>query len=233
MSPHFDVNVMMSELDALALCEIAPSVETAVVPNGVDIEYFSQVSETQDPSMIYTGGMNMFANRDAVMYFVNHIWPSVKAARPDARFDIVGQDPPQELLAKMSEDSGLRVHGYIDDVRPLVAKAAVYVVPIRVGGGTRLKVLDALAQGKPIVSTSIGCEGIRVTAGHNIELEDDPGAFARRVVALLNDPERRRELGGNARRLAESNYAWGPIGKRLEAVYEKAILRRKRREKTA
>ncbi|KAA3628669.1 MAG: glycosyltransferase [Proteobacteria bacterium] len=232
MSPCFDVNIMMSGLDEQALSKIAPGVETTVVPNGVDVEYFTPRTESPEAAMIYTGGMNMFANRDAVMYFVDRIWPLIKQARPDARFDIVGQDPPQELLAKARKDSGLHIHGYVEDIRPLVGKAAVYVVPIRVGGGTRLKVLDALAQGKAIVSTSVGCEGIRITGGHDIELADDADAFAARVVALLNDPPRRQELGNNARHLAESYYAWGPIVKRLETAYEHAISKRKgRREK--
>lgn len=225
MSPRFDVNVVMSEQDEQTLHQIAPEVETTVVPNGVDVEYFVPCSTHPDPAIIYTGGMNMFANRDAVMYFVNHIWPLVKAARPDVRFDIVGQDPPQELLRKAQDDSGLRIHGFIDDIRPLVGKAAVYVVPIRVGGGTRLKVLDALAQGKAIVSTTVGCEGIEVTDGTDVELKDDPDRFARCVVALLNSPERCKELGINARQLAESRYAWGPIAKRLETAYEQAMQR--------
>ncbi len=187
----------------------------------------------EETAEIYTGGMNMFANRDAVMHFVDHIWPLVKAARPDARFDIVGQDPQPELLERARADSGLRVHGYLDDVRPLVRKAAVYVVPIRVGGGTRLKVLDALAQGKAIVSTAVGCEGIQVTHDKDILIEDDPQAFARLVVSLLNDPERRRSLGDRGRDLAVSRYAWGPIGGRLITAYEDAIRRHQGRSERA
>lgn len=234
MSPRFDVNVMMSELDAHALRQIAPGVETAVVPNGVDVSYFSPGGEPEEAAMIYTGGMNMFANRDAVMHFVDKVWPAVQAARPDARFDIVGQDPPAELLQRAQRDPGLRIHGYVDDIRPLVRKAAVYVVPIRVGGGTRLKVLDALGQGKAIVSTSVGCEGIQVTDRKDILIEDAPDAFARQVVALLSDPARRRELGAEARDLAASHYAWGPIGERLAEAYERAIaLRRRASERAA
>lgn len=226
MSPRFDVNVTMSDLDAEALRQLAPSVTTAVVPNGVDVSYFSPGSEAEEPAMIYTGGMNMFANRDAVMHFVDNIWPAVKAARPDARFDIVGQDPPAELVQRAQGDPGLRIHGFVDDVRPLVKKAAVYVVPIRVGGGTRLKVLDALAQGKAIVSTAVGCEGIEVTSGRDIQIEDDPDAFARQVVTLLEDSDQRRRLGAEARRLAEARYAWGPIGGRLAEAYQQAIVLR-------
>jgi sugar transferase (PEP-CTERM/EpsH1 system associated) len=228
MSPRFDVNVMMSEPDARALRQLAPGVETAIVPNGVDVEYFVPGSEREDAAMIYTGGMNMFANRDAVIHFVERIWPAIKAAKPDARFDIVGQDPPPELLQRAGRDPGLRIHGYVDDIRPLVRKAAVYVVPIRVGGGTRLKVLDALAQGKAIVSTTVGCEGIDVTSGRDILIHDDPDDFAQQVIALLDDPARRRALGAAARRLAESRYAWGPIGECLTEAYRQAVDHRRR-----
>lgn len=223
MSSTFDINIVMSENDKQTLRRISPAVETMIVPNGADVNYFVPNSEEHDPALIYTGGLNMFANRDAVIYFVDQIWPLVKQKVPNVRFDIVGQDPPAELIAKAHSDEGLRIHGYVNDVRPLVARAAVYIVPIRVGGGTRLKVLDAMAQGKAIVSTTVGCEGIGVTPGRDIELEDDPKSFAHRVVDLLGDVDRRRSLGANARRLAETHYAWGPIAKHLESAYKQAI----------
>lgn len=226
MSPRFDVNVMMSEIDAERIRQLAPGVETAVVPNGVDVGYFSPRQGKEEVALIYTGGLSMFANRDAVTHFVERIWPVIKAARPDVRFHIVGRDPPPELLQYAERDTGLQVHGYVDDIRPLVAKAAVYVVPIRVGGGTRLKVLDALAQGKAIVSTSVGCEGIDVSHGKNILIEDDPDAFARQVIVLLNDSRRRKELGMEARRLATLRYNWSSIGDQLNQVYERAVTSR-------
>ena len=109
----------------------------------------------------------------------------------------------------------------MDDIRPYVARSAVYVVPIRVGGGTRLKVLDALAQGKAIVSTSVGCEGINVTDGRNIRIEDNPVEFAKRTIELLKDADRRLALGQEARQLAVEEYSWEKIGKVLDGVYQK------------
>lgn len=220
-SRKFDVNVTMSLLDADRLKELAPGVVTEVVPNGVDIDYFKPIRDKETRAVIYTGGMNMYANKDAVLYFAKNIWPYVKEKIPDIKFYVIGQDPPPEIVEIAARDSGIEVLGYVDDVRPFVAKAGIYIVPLRVGGGTRLKVLDALAQGKAIVSTSVGCEGIAVEAGKNIIIEDHPMDFANQVIDLLQDEHRRNELSNAARELAETHYSWDIMGKRLQAVYEK------------
>jgi len=212
----------MSEPDAAQLRAIAGPVPMALVPNGVDTEYFVPRPGSETPALIYTGGMNMFANRDAVSYFIEQVWPRIRAAVPEARFYAVGQDPSAELRRAATPESGVIVTGYVDDVRPYVARSAVYVVPLRVGGGTRLKVVDAMAQGKAIVSTSIGCEGIDVTHGENIRIADDPATFAEQCVGLLRDPAARARLGAAARGLAERCYAWPAIGDRLQAAYEQA-----------
>ena len=162
VSSMHDVNVMVSRPDADTLSKIAPSARMTVVPNGVDTDYFSPDDANEEPGLVYTGGMNMFANRDAVMYFLRDIWPRIRTRHPQVRFYAVGQDPPAELRALAQGDDRVVVTGFVDDIRPIVRRAAVYVVPLRVGGGTRLKVLDAMAMGKAIVSTSIGCEGIDV-----------------------------------------------------------------------
>ena len=169
----------------------------------------------------------MFANKDAVTYLLEDIWPIIKAAVPDVKFYAIGQDPPRELLELSRNDPAIKVMGYVDDIRPYVARAAVYVVPLRVGGGTRLKVLDALAQGKAIVSTSVGCEGIEVTDGKNILIEDTIDGFANKTIELLKDESRRRRLGSEARVLAEERYAWGKIGKEMQRTYEEVVKRKK------
>lgn len=222
-SPLFDMNLMMSPNDEADLLRIAPGVATAIIPNGVDIDYFTPATEDHEVAAIYTGGMNMYANKDAVLYFLRDIWPAVLRRHPAAKFYAVGQDPPRELHEIARHDSSVVVTGFVDDVRPYVRKAAVYVVPLRVGGGTRLKVLDALAQGKAIVSTSVGCEGIGVTHGQNIYIEDDPMQFAGRINALFDDGESRRTLGMAARELAVSNYGWTAIGADLQRVYEDVV----------
>jgi sugar transferase (PEP-CTERM/EpsH1 system associated) len=229
VSPRFDANILVSDADERALCSAAPGVVTSVVPNGVDIEYFSPRDEADTPTLTYTGGLNMFANRDAVMFFLRETWPLIKAEVPNVRFVVIGQDPPEELRALSAGDPRIEVMGYVDDVRPFVARAAVYVVPLRVGGGTRVKVLDAMAMGKAIVSTSVGCEGIHASPGEHLLVADDPTRFARTVVDLLHDRTRRASLGRAARRLVETRYAWPLIGRTLHDTYRAAIERRSRR----
>jgi glycosyltransferase involved in cell wall biosynthesis len=222
-SAKYPVNVMMSKTDSDELKEMSPGVVTTIVPNGVDIDYFRNQHKKQENAIIYTGGMNMFANKDAVMYLLSDIWPMLKSKIPDIKFYIIGQDPPKELINLSAEDSGIKVLGYVDDIRPYVAKSAIYVVPLRVGGGTRLKVLDALAQGKAIVSTSIGSEGIDVTDRKNIYLEDTSKGFSDSIIELIHDDEKREELGKQARILAEEKYAWPSITEELIKAYQKVV----------
>jgi len=226
-TPHYDVNVLVSPHDERTLHAMQPSVTTAVVPNGVDVEYFTPNPEPDTATLIYTGGMNMFANRDAVMYFVDEIWPLVVARVPHARFVAVGQDPPPDLLARAARDSRLVATGYVADIRPFVGEAAVYVVPLRVGGGTRLKVLDAMAMGKAMVSTTIGCEGIDASDGEQLVKADTPEAFAQAVTTLLGDRTRRAALGRAARAFVQQRYAWNIVGERLMAAYDMAMAAKK------
>lgn len=229
VSGTFDVNVFVSQPDEKLLNERVPGLCTAIVPNGVDIEYFMPNQGPDAPALIYTGGMNMFANRDAVMFFLSDIWPLIRTRVPGVRFYAVGQDPPRELSALAERDPQVVVTGYVTDVRPLVRDASVYVVPLRVGGGTRLKVLDAMAMGKAMVSTSIGCEGLDVRPDEHLLVADTPEQFADRTVALLEDKNRRFSLGRAARELVERRYSWRTIGGQLLDAYRMAIEQRGRR----
>jgi glycosyltransferase involved in cell wall biosynthesis len=167
--------------------------------------------------------MNMFANRDAVEWFLEAVWPTVKARVPGVRFYAIGQRPSPQVLAAAARDEAVLAPGHVPDIRPWVEKAAVYVVPMRVGGGTRLKVVDAMAQGKAIVSTTLGAEGIEGEDGVHFVLADDPQAFADRVVDLLGRPEERRRLGDAARGRAESHYAWRALGEQLSDAYARVV----------
>jgi len=222
-SPLFDLNITVSPNDQADLCQIAPGVTTAIVPNGVDTTYFSPAVDNHEVAAIYTGGMNMYANKDAVLYFIREIWPAILRDHPDAKFYAIGQDPPRELQNHAARDPSVVVTGFVDDIRPYTRKCAVYVVPLRVGGGTRLKVLDALAQGKAIVSTSVGCEGIAITPGKNILIEDEPARFAARVSELFSDSAMCHQLGLAARKLAVSRYDWSAIGENLQSMYENVV----------
>ena len=220
---RFLANITVSEADGATLREICPDAVTAVIPNGVDTEYFTPRRGEETPTLIFTGGMNMFANRDGVDWFLQSVWPTVKAQVQEARFVAIGQRPSERLQAAAARDEGVEAPGFVQDVRPAVARAAVYVVPLRVGGGTRLKVLDAMAQGKAIVSTTLGAEGIEVRDGEHLLLADQADAFADRVVELLRRPDERARLGDAARRQAEARYSWRILGERLAAVYSRAI----------
>ena len=222
----FDLNIFVSDPDAASLKARLPAIRTEVIPNGVDLGYFRCDRGDEDPGkprLIYTGGMNMYANRDAVMFFLREIWPAIKQGMPGVTFYAVGQDPPAELLRVAEDDPGVVVTGYVDDIRPFVSRSSVYVVPLRVGGGTRLKILDAMSMERAIVSTSVGAEGINVTAGRNILLADDPGEFAARTLELLRNPGLRRRIGAEARLLVEGEYSWDRIGGKLQDAYESVV----------
>jgi glycosyltransferase involved in cell wall biosynthesis len=220
---RFPLNITVSSADASSLAAICPGVRTVVIPNGVDTNYFQPRSGGETPAIVFTGGMNMFANRDAVEWFLDAIWPAIKSRVPGAELLVIGQRPCPRALEAAASDPAVQVPGHVPDIRPWVARASVYVVPMRVGGGTRLKVVDAMAQGKAIVSTRLGAEGLDVQGGVHLELADDPREFADKVVDLLSSPVARRRLGEAGRACAESHYAWDRLGHRLGAAYEQVV----------
>ena len=224
-SPLFDANVVMSEADRDSLRDIAPMARSEIVPNGVDTDYFQDSGCGSEQALVFTGGMNMFANADAMTFFLSDVWPEIKKAFPKTRFYLIGQDPPREICRMSEVDPQIIVTGFVDDVRPFVRKSAVYVVPIRVGGGTRLKVLDAMAQGKAVVSTSIGSEGISVSDGKNVLIADTREELAASVIDLLRDEKKRERLGSEARQFVVENYSWTEIGNTLQDVYEDVAKR--------
>lgn len=219
--PTFPVNVTVSEDDAQTLRTIAGPVRTVVVPNGVDTVYFKPIdSGRQSNSVIYTGGMQMFANRDAVEWFLKEVWPLVRRRVPDARFVAIGAHPPSWLVKAAAANIGVIAPGFVDDIRPWVSDAAVYIVPLRVGGGTRLKMVDAMAQGKAIVATDIGAEGIKGQSGVHYLLRNRSDDFAEAIVGLMSSREMRAELGAKARQLAETVYSWPVVARTLIEAYQ-------------
>jgi glycosyltransferase involved in cell wall biosynthesis len=216
-----DINVMTSDTDARRLRALAPGSRTAVVPNGVDVDFFRPDEATRPVSgrLVFLGPTYMFPNRDAVEFFLAEIWPYVRQARPDVTLSIIGKNLPGDKVL-FENQPGVACHGYVSDVRPHFAEAECSVVPLRVGGGTRLKILDAWAMGKAIVSTSIGCEGLYAIDGENILIRDDPAGFAAAVSDVLNDADLRRRLGVNGRKTAEEIYSWRVVGRNLNAIYK-------------
>jgi glycosyltransferase involved in cell wall biosynthesis len=224
-----DAILTTSDVDRAALAPHVGAIPIRVVPNGVDTTYFTPGAAHGDPTrLLFTGAIDYQPNTDAVLHFAGEIWPLVRRSAPGATFAIVGKDPPPAVRALAGD--GVVVTGTVPDVRPWMQAAAVFVVPLRVGGGTRLKILEALASGRAVVSTSIGCEGLAVTPGREILVADAPAAFADAVVRCLRDPALRARLGAAGRALVERRYRWEPIGADLGDFYLELLARRRRRD---
>lgn len=209
------LTIAVSAGDAEALSRLAPAARVRAVPTGVDTAYFRPKGDASPaPGLVFTGSMDWYPNEDAILHFIKTTLPRIRAEVPDASLTIVGRNPSPALRA--AEAPGIRVTGTVDDVRPFVAEAAVYVVPLRVGGGTRLKLFEALAMGKAVVSTTVGAEGLPLEPGQHFVEADGPVDFARAVVGLLRSPEQRRRLGAAGRRLVETRYSWSQVAVEFE-----------------
>jgi len=203
-----DVVLTTSERERLLLKSILPHSLIEVVPNGVDIEAFRHDSLEEIPGqIIFTGAMNYYPNIDAVTFFAQRCWPLIQAQIPGATWEIVGYDPVPEVR-RLAELPGVTVTGSVPDVRPYLAASTVAITPLQIGGGTRLKILEALAMQKAVVSTSVGCEGLSVVPGEHLVVEDEPEAFAQAVIAFLNNPEMCAAYGSAGRALVEAEYSW-------------------------
>lgn len=211
-----DAVAVTSERERLLLKSVLPRSIIEVVPNGVDIEYFhGNYSEQEvDGRIIFTGSMGYHPNADAVLLFAQKCWPLIREHIPGATWQIVGKDPLPDVW-KLAELSGVTVTGSVADVRPYFAEAMVAIVPLLVGSGTRLKILEAMAMRKAVVSTSLGCEGLSVVPGKHLIVADQPEVFAQAVIELLNNAKKRQALGTAGRALVEAEYSWEKCGTRL------------------
>ena len=201
-----------------------------VIPNGVDTEFFDfselKIQSKLEDALVFTGSMDWFPNSDSVLYFIEDILPLIWEKRPEVTFYIVGKNPPENLMDYARKDKRIVFTGRVDDVRIFVQKSKIFVVPLRIGGGTRLKILEAMSMAKAVISTSIGAEGIAYSEDKDIVLADDPKMFAEKVITLLDDQEQRDSLGKNGRNLVLEKYDWNIIGKTLRGVYEKITEKR-------
>ncbi|MBD3332542.1 glycosyltransferase [candidate division GN15 bacterium] len=198
-----------------------PKLDVQVVENGVDLEYFHpQDLPEAHGRLVFTGSMDWRPNQDAVKHFMQEIQPLVTRRYPEAMISFVGRNPSEQVLA-YDKDPRARVTGTVDDVRPYIAESEVYVVPLRIGGGSRLKILEALAMQKAVVSTSVGAEGLEVTPGENILIADTPEEFANQIGRLLNDSELRASLGKKGRELVTKRYGWDILARKLERFLAK------------
>jgi len=225
MFPEFNTVTCVSDIEKDILSKICPDIDIELVPNGVDIFLYKADYESEkEETLVFTGSMDWLPNEDAAIYFTKDILPLIKREIKDIEFYVVGSNPTDKVL-ELDKDANVIVTGNVEDIKPYIAQASVYVVPLRIGGGTRLKILEALAMGKAIVSTSIGAEGLELSDGENILIADEPEIFADSIKRLLMQKGFRRQIGIAGRRLVEDEYNWLKIGKKLINIYKKVLDR--------
>jgi glycosyltransferase involved in cell wall biosynthesis len=217
--PQVALNVTVSDRDAEELAKRSGGGRYAIAPNGVDVDFFTPggVRADEQSGVVFVGGTTWFPNRDALEYFADDMLPALNALTDGVEVKWIGRATPEEIAAYA--DRGIQMTGFVDDIRDHVRQAACFVMPFRVGGGTRLKLLDAWAMGKAVVSTSQGAEGVEAIEGRNILIRDDPSQFVNAVAEVLANKSLREQLGRGARHTAEDVYSWDKIGADLRAAY--------------
>lgn len=225
-----DFTVAVSEQDRDQLSEALDDPRIGAIATGVDLDYFHVGDRSKEAAreIVFCGSMDWFPNEDAMLHFMDAILPRVREAVPDVSVTIVGRNP-SETLKTAAEKASVQVTGTVPDVRPYAQRAAVHIVPLRIGGGTRLKINEALAMGKAVVSTHIGAEGLPLEEGKHIVRADEPADFAREVIALLEDPSRRESLGDAGRALMEERFSWPQVAREFEAYCRKAVAAKQAR----
>jgi glycosyltransferase involved in cell wall biosynthesis len=220
--PRMSLNVAVSSPDKDRFLRIAPRARFIVVPNGVDTRNF-QPGALEEDGIVFVGSHSWHPNRDAMEYFCASVLPLLRARGVTPRVTWVGRASPR-VIREYADRYDVRLTGFVEDIRPYVHSAACYIAPLRAGGGTRLKILDAWAMGKAVVSTTVGCEGLEARDGQNILVRDAPAEFADAVASVLEDSDLRRALGQAARLTAEMIYDWEIIGRSMVAHYRSLIL---------
>jgi glycosyltransferase involved in cell wall biosynthesis len=219
--------IAVSEADSKAFGDLVPGLEAPVVPNGIAVEDYApdcvSTLDLGDAALLFTGTMNYRPNVDAVTWFAESIFPTIREAVPHARLFIVGNKPGSRVDA-LRDKPGIEVTGYVQDMQPFLCAAAVYVAPLRMGSGTRLKLLQAMAARACIIATHVGAEGLVANSGQEMILADDAESFARAVISLLQDSTRRVSMGAAAHKLVCDHYDWSVIVPRLLAVYREMGL---------
>jgi glycosyltransferase involved in cell wall biosynthesis len=221
---RFDLNVVTSQVDAQKLRARCPEAATLVVPNGTDTEYFQPNGTGSIAGRVAFVGPTYSSqpNRDAVEFLLQDVWPRIHAVDQSATLRLIGRNSPQEAT-RYGGEPGVQALGCLPDMRPELARARCCIVPLRIGGGTRLKILDAWAMGKAVVSTSIGCEGLDAVDGENILIRDTPDGMARAVLEVLRDAKLRSHLERNGRRVAADSYSWNSVGETIRSAYRKLL----------
>jgi glycosyltransferase involved in cell wall biosynthesis len=217
------LTIAVSDDDRDRLAEMSPGSRVVSIPTGVNTQYFTPRPGTDVPArLVFSGSMDWHPNEDAVCYFVDTILPRVRAEFPEVSFTIIGRNPGARVR-ELAAQPGITVTGTIDDVRPSIAEGSVYIVPLRAGSGTRIKIFEALAMAKAVVSTTVGAEGLALESGRHFLAADTPHDFAHAIIRLLRDPARRQALGDAGRALVQENYSWATIARQFEARCEEVV----------
>jgi glycosyltransferase involved in cell wall biosynthesis len=219
------LTIAVSDVDRQTLEAEAPGARVEVVPTGVDTEYFAPSRRAEIPHrLVFSGSMDWYPNEDAIRCFAASIWPRLRQRLPGISLTVVGRRPRASLREALA-GTGIELTGTVDDVRPYIDEAALYVVPLRVGGGTRLKIFEALAMGKAVVSTPIGAEGLGLEPDRHFVCARTEEDFIGAVIELLGAPDRRRALGDEGRRLVQQEYSWSQISRVFEHHLQQAVQR--------
>jgi len=218
--------VAVSKEDAGAMRDLFGVTHVTPISTGVNLEYFARPETHADlppqPELVFVGSMDWLANIDAVIWFVRDLLPLIRQQRPGTRLAVVGRNPPKEIFDLAARDPGILVTGTVADVRPYLWGAKISIVPLRIGGGTRLKIYESMAAETAVVSTSVGAEGLDVHDPDNIRIGDTADGLVRQCLELLGDPTECRNLAAAGRRLVSAKYSWEVVARQFEPVLERA-----------
>ena len=220
----YDSNIAVSDMDKNRLQEIDKRIKINVIQNGVDCEYFTyHPRDDMSRELIFIGALDYYPNAKAMLYFCDKIWPILKRKYPELRLTIIGKNPPAQLRSLGQDGNDINILGYVEDIRPHMKRATIFICPIMEGGGTRIKILDAFSQGIPVVSTIVGAEGLDLQKGKHILLADTVTEFVDRVSDLLENEELSKSMSLCAREFVEQNYSYNIIGKKMATVYNEMV----------
>jgi polysaccharide biosynthesis protein PslH len=221
ISGQFVAHITCSDLDSKRLATHTAHAQIVAIPNSVDVLYFkAEAKKTDSQSIVFVGTMSWYPNADAIKFFLIEVWPKLKKVCPELRFHIVGGGSPKTVVNLASKSADVVLHGFVDDIRPIVEAASIYVCPVRTGGGTRLKILDAFALEKCVVSHRMACEGIEATSGEELVLVESAEEFTRAITELLSRPEEIHRIGLAARNLVTQKYSAEKASLLLSALFE-------------
>jgi len=225
MCQRFDSVVAVSDADKTKMENWYGLKKVFTIPTGVDIEYFNENMGIKEKNqLVYVGAMDWLPNEDAVIFFLKDIFPLVKGHIPDVNLKIVGRNPSPKLEKVITGHKNVELTGWVEDTRPYIAESAVFIVPIRIGGGTRMKIYQAMAMSKAVVSTSIGAEGLPLENDKHIIFADDNKSFANSIMTLLNNAEKRKKIGETARQYVYENFRWENVAKVFIDICKETVL---------